>query len=838
MIKKKYVISSDFHLSKNYVEKNKDIGLTPITFRNFVIELYNHPLFIENNQNISTNKYYEDDARLYNILSTLGPKNYFYGSKDYRGSRAIIFDALNELRLSIFDNQISNIELPYNNKAESIKSIYKEFYKTDVFDYTNALLEVIKRVESGEYSEILKSLELLVIDEVELIGYENRLFTLLDKIINKNGTELDLEKLKDCFCTSSITPMGSVYNVLKWMDDNAINDSNTVIVALDYDRYAPLFYQLKDEIDIDLTHGLKAINLSFFPDFMSDLYDRSIIYSDNSEFITKIKKWIQAIKSNTKSGLLSVFYSNALSIVIKIEESLNYYNENDVLVDCYRMLVDELIKLTISRDELQSDYGLKLVKLDDVCSLKLKNVAVLGLNYANYPKKNRIDPILKQNERGSINRSADSILNIDKNNTDKRLEYLTSNTQGELLLCYESHDSTTGKLQVPSSFFNEILKSRNIKLKTENIYNLCKVRSSLSDEFTSPRLEEKTESESTNKNVNKFYNNLYSNEITVLDYGIHKEYSTRLSASQLETFYRCPYSFHLKYNLLLKEPNLSTADLSCWLGPMEKGTFLHRMYEELLKPFIHSTQNYKEFLLGLSDERLIEIFEIAMNSEVDRYSKTTFQDYNSEVPDYIRLTEQKELKENLEEFVTKEIERYENYYPVGLEVPFEFELTIDEETVHFEGLIDRVDTDGCGNYIVLDYKTGKNSFKNEKEYLFCVETQNGPRFYFQHAIYKIALRQHSSYKDINSIDAGYYFSSDKGGWAIVTHNGSDSGDKLKTLVKSYLDEAKNNKYYKNSKSCSFCSYRSICCNVQKLRNHIELPQITKLISCAGVVNVQ
>ncbi len=89
MIKRKYVISSSYNMSKSYSEDNKGIGLTPITFNKLVIELYHNPLFILGNKKLNIEEGYNKDIRVY---SSITEGSYFYESKDLHGSRKLILN--------------------------------------------------------------------------------------------------------------------------------------------------------------------------------------------------------------------------------------------------------------------------------------------------------------------------------------------------------------------------------------------------------------------------------------------------------------------------------------------------------------------------------------------------------------------------------------------------------------------------------------------------------------------------------------------------------------------------------------------------------------------------
>ena len=118
---------------------------------------------------------------------------------------------------------------------------------------------------------------------------------------------------------------------------------------------------------------------------------------------------------------------------------------------------------------------------------------------------------------------------------------------------------------------------------------------------------------------------------------------------------------------------------------------------------------------------------------------------------------------------------------------FNFEIELNGEPLKFSGTIDRIDTDGKENFRVIDYKTGKDYFAKNQTNLFATLDHKKPKPYFQHAIYSIAVSDYLASEKIkySTIEAGYYFSSDKGKWRRVLHTANDSTKEFKTYKKEY-----------------------------------------------------
>jgi len=834
MIEKTYIISSSLLMSKRYCRENPNIGYVASTLRSFVKELYNHPAFYLDNTDIESLNHHELDLKLCAIHEKLNNDNYFYEAMKIRGNRGIVLNALEELRLSLDGISIDNLELDDPRKRSSLIELYNLYFAEDISDYAKVFFSVLEHLKTGKYDSVLNSIRIVYLDDIDVVGYEKVLIKLLEekaKVTNYSSKKSDID-FSTLTCSSSITANSSIRKIFRWMNERQFTSDNTMIVAFNYDLYANELYKLKDEIPVYLERGLKCSNFSFFEMFMTTLAKQKKNYKDQEVFLSKVESLVR-MRSEEKeqTELYRIFYKNVLNLVSDLKVASREYIDLKILIDPYEVISKEVSELKFTSSDLNLDQaGLNLCSLDDCYALECENIVVLGLEHGNYPKRQRIDPLLKIHERSSINKSIDAMLINNPYKIEDRLASLIQNCSGEKFLTYESHNLETGKLKVPSNFFNKVLKAQGKEIKIENIYELCNVKEQYIADLMDQGIFLNTfANEDLMANINNQASKLYSKEIEDIDFGVNDDFKRDLSASSLENFYYCPYRFNLRYNLKIYPPELEEVDKSYWLDAMSRGTFLHKAYENLLKPFSIDEGLYSEYLAGLQDIDIQKAIEDALDSKVN--NEMTFREYNLDVPDYIREDEITEITESLTKFLSKEIENLDSFYPIAHEYEFTFKWAIDGAELSFGGFIDRIDTDGKGNYRVLDYKTGKNKFKSKREYLFLIDEkgQKAPyKVYFQHALYTKALLESEYSKDIMSIEAGYYFTSDHGDWVKVYHDGQTPEKKFENILKTYIAEASTGKYFKNATQCYYCDYKQICAGKQEKRGNVKFEQLVTL----------
>ena len=177
-----------------------------------------------------------------------------------------------------------------------------------------------------------------------------------------------------------------------------------------------------------------------------------------------------------------------------------------------------------------------------------------------------------------------------------------------------------------------------------------------------------------------------------------------LSASRVESYYNCPFSYFIRYGL--KAEPLRTAELD----PAQSGTIVHLVMEEILQKYP------KGEFVGVDKS----VLKADVSSVLDDYindkmggtegkSKRFIFLYNRLVDTCMAIIER--LKQEFSQGA---------FEPCGFEVEIgsddipAYETALENGKVSVRGSVDRVDMmekDGVKYLRIIDYKTGKKEFK-------------------------------------------------------------------------------------------------------------------------------
>lgn len=471
-------------------------------------------------------------------------------------------------------------------------------------------------------------------------------------------------------------------------EEENFNETRRIIVE-------PLL-KLKKALDEEKT----AISIS------SKLYE----FLEQNNIKEKINKKIE-IYLKKGNILLAKNYKTSFDILIDvIDEIVKIYKDERLTFAKYK----EMLKIGLSYKELTNiPEVIDQVILGDIertRSHKIKVAFIIGVNDGVFPTINKSEGFLNDLDREELKllgkeiaKGTLDLLYEDQFNIYKAL----TTPEKSLYLLYASTDKD-GKALRPSILISRIKKIFP-KIQEQSDYMIEDIEITSKEATFQDLLKTIQKGEVNNEELNEIYS-WYKNDknwskkleklLPALEYSnipekISKEnienlYGKKLktSISKLETYKRCPFSFHLKYGLKLKEQQKFE------VRTIDTGNFMHEVVEEFFKKTddIHSVEH--DYIAKLVDQ----IIEEKLMLKSYRIFTTS--------PKFIILTSR------LKKLITKSIEyivyQMQNSDFQVLSNELEFTKVIDNTEI--TGKIDRVDISKDGRYIrIIDYKSSSKS---------------------------------------------------------------------------------------------------------------------------------
>ena len=351
---------------------------------------------------------------------------------------------------------------------------------------------------------------------------------------------------------------------------------------------------------------------------------------------------------------------------------------------------------------------------------RVDTLFVLGLNDGIFPSTNFTEGFFNDSDRDylknqGIELAKGTIENIydDRFNIYKAL----STAENDIYLSYISSDKE-GKAKRPSTLLNKIKKIFP-NLKEES--NVVKGQLSIDmPKATFGKLLSNIRNYKNGEEIDDIWRNVYNWYIKREEWNIKllkaiqafdtKKHTTQISSnnikrlygsvlktsvSRLEQYAKCPFSFHLKYGLKLKEKE----DLK--IKPIDTGSFMH----DIIDTFFDTVKDIKT----IKDEQIEIITNEIINDKLSLSKNYIF----TSTPKFIVLTNR--LKKVILQSIKYIVYQMQNSDFNILANEMEFKKVIDN--VEIVGKIDRLDTleTNNGKYIrIIDYKSSnKNIDLNE-----------------------------------------------------------------------------------------------------------------------------
>jgi len=340
------------------------------------------------------------------------------------------------------------------------------------------------------------------------------------------------------------------------------------------------------------------------------------------------------------------------------------------LLDLIRLMMDEYKVGSIPSYSDSVEIGNASIIRPSSC----KVMFVLGMNDGVFPASPEASGLFSDREKEflkSVGINSEVLPDEFLKNEFLLFYNLCAAPTDKLYLSY-SESSLSGSVERPSMFIDAALK-----LFEEDIEKKYKVKK------TKP-----------SKNVFSLCTfDTFSSEVSLTPSSPELLY---LSASKIEAYLKCPFSYYCKYILSLEKYDRAT------LSPLDAGTYIHKIVELFAKS-LFETGEFKE----KSEDEIKEFF----NSTKEIYSNEVFHGKISEREKY--------SFEKHEALIIPLLQNVNDEFASGGFMPVAFEQKItnlypvtDETQVKISGYADRIDLlekDGLKYIRIVDYKTGKPS---------------------------------------------------------------------------------------------------------------------------------
>ena len=409
-------------------------------------------------------------------------------------------------------------------------------------------------------------------------------------------------------------------------------------------------------------------------------------------------------------------YASSINILIDVlDEMVSFFQNEKMTYDEYK----EILKIGLKNKELgkipQYIDQVILGDVDRTRSHKVKVVFIIGINDGVFPSINKNEGFLNDKDREILKSNN---LEIAKGTLDSLYEdqfniyKALTMAEERLYLSYTSSNKEGAALR-PSVIISKIKKIFP-KLKEES--DIINKKSAITNQ--------KGTYEELLKNIRKFKNgekiddiwidiynwynkseywkNKLNNDLKGLKYSnkaekineknIKKLYGETLktSISKLEQYRRCPFSFHLKYGLKIKEQE------EYKLNAIDTGSFMH----DILDTFFERVENTSL----IADEDIKKIVEEIISEKLKLEKNYIF----TSSPKFIILTNR--LKKTITEsikYIVYQI-KLSDFKVVGHEVEFTKKI----DNIEIIGKIDRLDIgqNEEGEFIrIIDYKSSEKN---------------------------------------------------------------------------------------------------------------------------------
>lgn len=753
----------------------------------------------------------------------------------------ILKDVIDLLQKGNYDEHLSNVDIvaPFPLDLRGMETTFLEVLqeKAKYFSPKNSTQAFL--VETPPASQNLKAFKKSIQAYLTRVPLENGAkHSPPDTSLKVQACLTVEESLSEFFC---------------WLSERGGNIGEAALVTPDYDSYAGAIYRFcqKHGIRLNLSNGLLASEFAFFAEDMAALEISLMLHKRKGtarEFLTDAQNYFRRRRCPGEfEEAYETFQTQALSFIHNYLTAQKEFPAVTVSEShSWDLLREHLLSVRIPLSALELDrQGLFFGRPQDIIGCQVAHLGIVGLQDHNYPPKVVPDPILTDDERSALNeRIEQGALHHElrlANPTELQkdlLEKISLSVERSLFLAFESHDLSSGGRSLPSSFLNRVLSAFGLEMSAEALYDVAgKIPESFFPRTSTTNLLVGYDEHLASlgqvgqrfSGWSALLGRRRSRERSQEDGAtLPKAHAPLLQAeyspSTIADFFSCPYRFYLKKVAGVKEIDTQRHDELQWLDRLERGKFIHSVFEHWVKTFLEGEQSAPAWARFLRETAggLIETVLLKASAQFEAKKKG--------IPQVVIDAELAEIREIALEFIQREIKDVEatGFYPIRAEEEFKnlaYSWTPagskDPISLIFKGFIDRIDTDGKGAYRVVDYKTGSNPFKDaanlfrdKKDYV-----------HFQHAIYALWVRSQPELK-VTQLIAGYYFTSDAAEWERVEAPFENFAEHFSRTMSVFHAALKAGDFPKNAQACKYCDYRLVCGGIQDRRKNFAAESST------------
>lgn len=573
---------------------------------------------------------------------------------------AIVVPSLGTYK-DLIKHELGNYNIPYY--IDESDNLINKLFVRNLF----AICEILTGdFLANDFMSLLKS-PLLDFDKGKVFDYDNILKRNgMMAFASLNSEWTDSEDIKEL-----ITLINNIKDKLK--EDNSWEYFlNTVILEIlnYFSKFTENYISKLDAVEVrvfnQITNKIEHINKDFLSVFSKTISDYNTFIETYKTYYESTTISMPPISSNTL--FIADFNSSYISSYKHIyvlgcnEGSLPSFKLDNGLVtdeEIYKLPNANKINPTIAMINKRRNF-----KLFD---LVFRGKEKLHLSYLLNGKDGKQYP-------NNLISSIKKIIDIETINGSDALDFISI-----------SYD----KVDIDNVIFNNL--TPNIAMN--NLLDKMKLWDVFNDNLNFRKLLTSLYKSSENDFLNDILNIYNKNGKYNKLQNINLFYNNTTSISQIEGYYACPYKHFVNYGLRLRD------DIVNQFKPNDIGTIIHTVLSQIL-PFAMEHIDDIDSVIVLSKELLSKLLQSEEYKDISKNPKNT----------YVVKSLYKEL-ERLCVMIVNEL-KLSNFKPNKKYLEYSFKKgSLIINGINIKGTIDRIDTHN-NNFIIIDYKTGDNSFDN------------------------------------------------------------------------------------------------------------------------------